>query len=315
MNEQFLADVASGLNAEPKYLLSKYFYDKRGDELFMQIMSLPEYYLTRAEMEIFSSQTQNIIDLLGVRKDIPFDLIELGAGDGRKTKMLLAALLKEGYDIEYVPVDISANVLEHLTNVLGRELPGLKIRSQASDYFKTLRKLKQRERSKIVLYLGSNLGNLTDAQARKFIYELGANLHKGDKFLLGVDQIKSADIVLPAYDDSQGVTRDFNLNLLHRINEELNGNFDLSQFRHIAEYREEEGVAKSFLQSLKVQEVRIRSLKQSFHFSAGEKIQMEISRKYNQAIIDNILDKTDFEVLGVLKDRQEYFADYVIERR
>jgi len=281
----------------------------------MQIMALPEYYLTRAEMEIFTAQTDRIIDLLGVQKETPFDLIELGAGDGSKTKKLLAALLAQGYDFDYIPVDISANVLEHLEDVLSRDLPDLTIRPQANDYFQTLETLNQVDRSKVVLYLGSNLGNLSDELAHKFIYELGANLNPGDKFLLGVDRIKPVEIVLPAYNDSQGVTAAFNLNLLHRINRELGANFNIIQFSHVAEYDEGTGVAKSFIKSLTTQTVYVSALDESFEFSEGETIQTEISRKYSQAVIKSILEGTDFKIIGVLKDEKDYFADYILGRQ
>ncbi|WP_026942743.1 L-histidine N(alpha)-methyltransferase [Hellea balneolensis] len=313
MNKQFLADVAAGLGSSPKFLSSKYFYDKKGDQLFMQIMDLPEYYLTRAEMDIFTSQTGDIVNLLGVQKGVPFDVIELGAGDGSKTKMLLAELLGERFDFDYVPVDISANVLAHLERVLSLELPDLRIKSQNRDYFQTLQYLNKAGKQKIVLYLGSNLGNMPDEAAREFIYALGKNLNEGDKLILGVDLIKPSNVVLPAYSDSQGITSLFNLNLLHRINRELNANFKLDQFSHIAEYDEEIGIAKSYLKSEKDQDVYIGALKKTFIFAKDEKIQTEISRKYDQVIIGNILSGTGFTIKGVLKDKNSYFADYILE--
>ena len=230
MKAQFLADVDAGLSKTQKSLPSKYFYDKKGDALFMQIMALPEYYLTRAEMEIFKQHSQQMIASFGVEKQIHFELIELGAGDGSKTKKLLKALLEQDYQFDYMPIDISSNALEHLQSKLLSGLPKLSIIPTLGDYFEKLSELKHSHHPKVVLFLGSNIGNFLDWQAARFIYDLGSNLSFGDKLLIGVDRIKPARTVLPAYDDKQGITREFNLNLLRRINRELSADFDPAQF-------------------------------------------------------------------------------------
>ncbi len=280
----------------------------------MQIMAMPEYYLTRAETDIFTTQSNRMIKQFGIEKDVFFELIELGAGDGSKTKLLLKALLDAGYRFDYIPIDISANVLDHLERTLKSELPNLSIRPQNRDYFRGLKSFKNTQHPKVVLYLGSNLGNLSDEQAAEFIYGLGKNLSKGDRLLLGVDKIKSADIVLPAYNDSQGITRDFNLNLLTRINRELGGNFDINKFIHLPEYDEDKGVAKSSLQSQSDQQVYIEALDETYHFERGEKIHTEISRKYNTQILRQILKDTDFVISDILTDSQQYFSNYILLR-
>lgn len=313
MNAQFKSDVDNGLSAEQKRLSSMYFYDKKGDELFMQIMSLPEYYLTRAELEIFTDQTTKMINALEIKKDVYFELIELGAGDGSKTKHLLKQLLSEGYDFDYMPIDISGNVLRHLEASLKAEMPDLSIKTQQGDYFTKLDDLKDSHHSKVVLFLGSNIGNMADEKASQFIYDLGKSLARGDKLLLGVDMIKAEHIVRPAYDDPQGITSEFNLNLLRRINQELGGNFDVSQFSHAPEYTEEEGIAKSYLQSERPQSVTITSLGKTYTFKKGEKIHMEISRKYTTEIIKKIIEKTDFQIINQLTDSKQYFSDYILE--
>ena len=314
VDTQFRKDVDSGLSAEPKSLSSMYFYDKKGDELFMQIMQLPEYYLTRAELEIFSEQTTSMIDALGMKKGTYFELIELGAGDGSKTKYLLKELLKQGFDFSYLPIDISHNVLKYLKTNLQNELPNLSIKPQQGDYFTRLDNLKEHKCPKAVLFLGSNIGNMTDEVAAKFIYELGSSLSAGDRLLLGVDRIKSEDIVLPAYNDAQGVTSEFNLNLLRRINTELGANFDLQQFKHVPEYDADEGIARSYLQSQCRQSVMINSLNKSYEFARGEKIHMEVSRKYDDVIINSIISDSDFTIVEHLTDKQEYFSDYIFEK-
>lgn len=301
-----------GLSAKPKRLPSKYFYDQRGDELFVQIMHLPEYYLTRAEHEIFREQTENIIQELGISPEKHFELIELGAGDGTKTKELLAKLTANGFSYDYLPIDISQNALNGLKDSLAIELPDVCCRPKQGDYFEVLESLKNGKHQKIVLFLGSNIGNLSDERAADFMNELGKTLNPDDILFLGVDIIKDESIVLPAYNDSAGVTRAFNLNLLERINRELDANFNIENFEHAPEYTVESGVAKSFLKSLENQSVYIRSIDREFHFEKGEKIHTEVSRKYNDEIIEKITENAPLEISSKLSDSNNYFTDYIL---
>jgi len=314
MNEQFKTDVEEGLSKTVKTIPSKYFYDKIGDALFVKIMHMPEYYLTRAELEIFKDKSNEIIDNLQVEKDIYFQLIELGVGDGLKTKELLTALLSRAYDFDYFPVDISQNALNKLEKSLRIDLPTLGIEKRQGDYFEILASLKNSNHPKIILFLGSNIGNMSDEIAAQFIYELGANLKSNDKLLLGVDLIKDKSIVLPAYNDKKGITAAFNLNLLNRINKELGGNFDIEQFTHQASYSKEEGIARSFLVSLKEQEVYLEALQKTFEFKKGEKLATEISRKYDDKIIGRLIENTGFKIDKKLTDNKDYFANYIFTR-
>ncbi|MCH2235510.1 MAG: L-histidine N(alpha)-methyltransferase [Crocinitomicaceae bacterium] len=314
MNEQFKNDVLEGLSSNPKFLSSKYFYDKIGDDLFVQIMNMPEYYLTNSEFEIFSKKTDELINSFGIEDNEKFELIELGAGDGTKTKELLKALVHKGADFSYLPVDISQNALNLLNADLQEEIPSLKVKVRQGDYFEVLSKFKAVDVKKVVLFLGSNIGNLKDEKSAEFLYQLGGNLNKGDILVLGVDLIKSVDIIGPAYNDAQGITAKFNINLLHRMNAELGANFDLGEFKHAPHYDEEEGIAKSYIESLSDQEVEISALDKSFIFKEGEKIHMEISRKYNDEIISKILRDTDFKVISKILDSREYFADYILRK-
>ncbi|WP_405575829.1 L-histidine N(alpha)-methyltransferase [Winogradskyella sp. Asnod2-B02-A] len=314
MIETFKKEVKQGLDNTPKTLPSKYFYNKIGDALFVEIMNLPEYYLTRSELDIFQNKTQDLISALQLKSDSYFELIELGAGDGLKTKKLLSALDNQQYKFDYLPIDISANALNLLKEDLSEVLPNVSVKTQAGDYFEVLASLKESNKPKVILFLGSNIGNMTDERAAKFIYNLGANLKPGDKLLLGVDLIKSEDIVLPAYNDNKGITAKFNLNLLHRINNELGGDFNLENFKHQPEYNEEEGIAKSFIVSAEQQTVNIKSIGASYHFEAGEKIHTEISRKYNDALIEQIIAETDFKLDTKIMDSKAYFADYILTR-
>ncbi len=311
---KFKTEVAEGLSQSPKSLPSKYFYDELGDALFVKIMHSSEYYLTRSELEIFTKKSNQIIDSLQVEKDNYFELIELGAGDGLKTKELLKCLQNRGFNFDYFPIDISQNALDKLEISLKEDLPTLGIQKRQGDYFETLASLKKSQYPKVIMFLGSNIGNMTDAVAAQFIYELGANLNTGDKLLLGVDLIKDASIVLPAYNDRQGITRAFNLNLLSRINKELGGEFDIEQFSHQPEYDEKEGIAKSFLVSLKKQKVFVQALDKAFEFQEGEKIATEISRKYNDEIIERLIEQTDFKMVEKLTDEKAFFANYIFTK-
>ncbi|TDU39730.1 dimethylhistidine N-methyltransferase [Gelidibacter sediminis] len=315
MNTNFKKDIDLGLSAPHKTLPSKYFYDKIGDALFVEIMNMPEYYLTEAEFDIFKNQNQELIKALQLEPSTFFELVELGAGDGTKTKQLLKALDDQNYNFEYVPIDISEHALLNLKSSVASELPNVKIRPKQGDYFNVLADLKKTEHPIIVLFLGSNIGNLPDSRAKEFIHKLNDNLKIGDRVLLGVDLIKSKDIVLPAYNDAQGITKRFNLNLLTRINTELGADFDLNSFEHKPEYTEEEGIARSFLVSTKNQTVTVRSLNKSFHFTEGEKIHTETSRKYNDRILEDILGQSSLKICDRLTDSKQLFADYVLEKK
>jgi L-histidine N-alpha-methyltransferase len=314
MKETFKKEVHDGLSTTPKTLPSKYFYDKKGDALFVEIMNLPEYYLTRSELDIFQNKTRELIEATDVHPDSYFELIELGAGDGTKTKELLRQLDAQNYNFDYFPIDISPNALKLLKQDLSKEIPDLNVQTQQGDYFEVLASLKNSKQPKVVLFLGSNIGNMNDEMASKFIYNLGVNLQPGDKILMGIDLIKAENIVLPAYNDKQGITAKFNLNLLDRINNELGGNFNVNQFEHLPEYNEKEGIARSYIVSTTNQTVEIEATGNSYSFAKGEKIHTEISRKYNDQLVENIIANTDFSLQTKILDSKAYFADYILKR-
>ncbi len=315
MNEQFAKDVKEGLSKTSKSLSSKYFYDEKGSALFTKIMKLPEYYLTDAEFEIFQTKASEIIDLLGISAHKNFDLIELGAGDGYKTIELLKSLDKRNFHYTYSPIDISQKALCQIEENILQQLPGKKIYPRKGDYFHILHDLKKSQFPKVILFLGSNIGNMNDSLANSFLSNLSDTLSGGDKIILGVDLKKSKEIVLPAYNDSQGITSAFNLNLLTRINRELDANFDTSLFEHIPEYNEKEGVAKSSIRSKVAQKVKIKAIDLKVSFVEKEHIHTEISRKYDDVIINNLCFNTGFKVIGKLTDKRNYFADYIFEKQ
>jgi L-histidine N-alpha-methyltransferase len=313
-NKSFAHDVEEGLSSMPKRLPSKYFYDETGDSIFQAIMHMPEYYLTRSEYEILDRYKESFHALFSPGGK-PFKLIEFGAGDGLKTKILLKHFAAKKTSFRYIPIDISGNVLQLLVNDLKQNLPTVKVEPLQDDYFLALRRLsKSSEGRNVVLFLGSNIGNFAEEEAIGFLQAMGSNLNKGDLALIGFDLKKDPKIILKAYDDAAGHTRAFNFNLLSRINRELGGNFELEQFEHCPSYDPLSGEARSYLVSRKEQQVYIGSLKQSFHFRAWEPIHVEISRKYDLTTIKRYAAKAGFKVKELFYDAKQYYVNALWEK-
>jgi dimethylhistidine N-methyltransferase len=308
----FAVDIEDGLSRYPKQLSSKYFYDERGDLLFQEIMAMPEYYLTNCEYEIFTTQKADILAALG---DQPFDLIELGAGDGTKTKILLDHFLKAGADFTYRPIDISPSVLQTLKNTCSLELPDLSFKAEVGDYLEALYRIQSEhnDHRKVILFLGGNIGNFPLADAQNFVKELAKCMDSGDLLLTGFDLKKDPALILQAYNDPAGITAAFNLNLLSRINKELGGEFDLDQFIHWETYNPLNGEARSYIVSKVVQTVNIEQLQLSVHFDAWEAIAVEVSAKYNQRDIASLAQQAGFKVREHFVDSKNYFVDSLWE--
>jgi dimethylhistidine N-methyltransferase len=305
----FAEDVLAGLTSTPKSLSSKYFYDDEGSRLFMEIMKLPEYYLTRSELEVFTGQTDGIFEAFS-RNVTGFDLIELGAGDGTKTAVLIDHLLKQGFDFTYLPIDISQEALDTLSDKFKREFPDLAIESKTGDYFRILETLKNGSgRRKILMFLGSNIGNFDREQSLEFFKELRGVMNENDLLFTGFDLQKDPHVIVRAYDDDKGVTAAFNLNLLKRINRELGANFDLDNFSHYAVYRPVDCAARSFLISRAKQTVYIEALDRSFDFEQWEAVFMEISQKYNLSMIENLATESGFRIEKNFFDSQNFYTD------
>ncbi|MBD3414551.1 MAG: L-histidine N(alpha)-methyltransferase [Candidatus Aminicenantes bacterium] len=305
----FSGDVLVGLSKKPKRISSKYFYDQKGTKLFQKIMDLPEYYLTKCEFNILKTKRQELSRL--VKKE-PFNLVELGAGDGRKTRLLLKDFLNRKLTFKYIPIDISESAMKILTHELNQKMPELKTEGIVAEYFEGLRWLSNLSFHKnMVLFLGSNLGNFNKTQSRVFLHNLWNSLQDGDYAVIGFDLKKDIDIMLRAYNDSQGVTSAFNLNLLRRINRELRGNFNLKKFRHYSNYDVFTGAMESYLVSLEKQEVFLKKIGQSFSFQAWEPIHTEYSYKYLCSDIKNLAQETGFEIEKQLYDSKRYFVDSI----
>ena len=308
-DERFYKDVVEGLTSTPKRLDSKYFYDAQGDKIFQELMGCEEYYPTNCEMEIFTSQTAEICKAIIAGGDA-FDLIELGAGDATKSTQLLKYLIDNKADFTYLPIDISENVISNLNITLPVTLPGINITGLNGEYFDMLKKAASiSNKRKVVMFLGSNVGNMPVDVAQGFCRELRNNLSEGDMVLIGIDLKKNPKTVLAAYNDSEGITKRFNINLLERINRELGGDFNTRQFDHYASYNPETGACKSYLISLTDQKVKIGDA--TISFLKDEYIDMEISQKYAVEQTYELAAKANFKPLNQFFDSKKWFVDAI----
>ena len=307
---QFLDDVLTGLQSTPKYLQSKYFYDKRGDELFQKIMQCEEYYLTRCEMEIFSTQTSELAEIIiGQHKN--FDVVELGPGDAVKSIHLLKELLDKNAIDTYFPVDISNNIIKLLQKKLPEQLPQLNIHGLNGEYISMLNSAKKiSDKIKLVLFLGSNIGNIPKENVHEFCMSLRNQLSVGDMVLMGIDLKKNPKQILAAYNDGKGYTKDFNLNLLKRMNGELRADFNMDKFEHYATYDPVSGACRSYLISQGEQQVTIPDSIE-IKFAKNEYIFMEISQKYTVEQTDDIAIRSGFEPVAHFFDKNKWFTDVI----
>jgi len=306
-------DVRRGLTSSPKRLSPKYFYDELGSQLFEAICLLPEYYLTRAEAEIFAARSDEIVEAATV--DSRVTLFELGSGSAAKTRRIIEALLARQGELLYVPVDISAAALEASAAALLEAYAGLRITAYAGEYDDALPRLPENFEPgarALVLFLGSNVGNFDRDEARDFLRRLRRALRVGDRLLLGADLKKDAAALEAAYDDPVGVTAAFNLNLLARINRELGADFDPRRFRHVAVYNEREGRVEMHLESLADQRVRINALDLAVHFSGGERVHTENSYKYDRADLAALAASAGFRLARTWLDGEGRFSSNLL---
>ncbi|WP_340200235.1 L-histidine N(alpha)-methyltransferase [Ascidiimonas sp. W6] len=312
--DNFEEEVYNGLTTSPKFLSSKYFYDKKGDKLFQDIMKLPEYYLTNCEMNIIERFKSIISEYFN--DDNGFDLIELGAGDGKKTKILLREMIAKSFDFNFMPIDISQNVLEELNKSLRKEIPGIKVTPQQGTYFEVLDKLATyNKRKKVIMVLGSNIGNLLHPDAIKFLKQIQEGMSKKDLLFMGFDQKKNPQTILDAYNDTTGVTAAFNKNVLVRINTEMDANFEVDKFLHWEVYDPESGTAKSYLVSKEAQNVTIRSLNLTICFDPWETIHTEISQKYDDKVVHWLATESGLKVDHSFTDEKKYYKNYIFSKK
>src|SRR5215207_9695755 len=312
--DDFAADVRRGLTAPGKFLLPKYFYDDLGSRLFDAICLLPEYYLTRAEDEIFARHAADIVEAAagadgdGARR---LSLLELGSGSATKTRRIIEALVGRQGRLVYVPVDISPAALEESARLLLQSYPSLRVEAYAGDYAAALPRLREHveeDARALVLFLGSNIGNFDPAEARSLLRALRLALRAGDRVLVGADLKKDKGTLEAAYDDALGVTAAFNLNLLARINRELGADFDPRRFRHVAVYDEAAGRVEMHLESTRAQTVHVNSLGLTVTFEGGERVHTENSYKYDLGGLLDLAAATGFRSTNTWLDEAERFS-------
>jgi len=301
-------DVEAGLLASPKTLPPRLFYDARGSELFEQITTLPEYYLTLIERQILERHAAEIIEAAGP----DLRVVELGAGSAVKTVILLRQLARQQGSAIFYPVDVSSAALEDASERLPREIPGIELHPLIADYTRGLPFLQAIRGRKLILYIGSSIGNFEPLEDSAILAHIRASMSPGDAILLGTDMRKSPDLLLPAYDDSRGVTAEFNKNILVRINRELGGDFNLNYFAHRAVWNSVLSRVEMHLESRVSQRVNIRELAMSVPFDRGETTHTENSYKFTPAMIGSIASNAGLTQERIWSDSQEWFTVHLL---
>jgi dimethylhistidine N-methyltransferase len=300
------AAVAEGLGSRPKWLPPWLFYDEEGSRLFEEITRLPEYYPTRAERGIFRHHARALVREAAA--GWPLTIIELGAGSAEKSQILLRAAVAFQGKCTFVPVDVSPEPLQTARKRLAAEEPLVTVRAFAMRHEAALRVIRELGGRRLVLFIGSSIGNYDDAEARRLLRGIRSSLRRGDALLLGTDLVKDPSILVRAYDDARGVTAAFNKNVLVRINRELGGRFDPDRFRHVALWNAEASRIEMHLASVGSQKVDIRDLGLTVSFADGETIHTESSVKYTTASVDGLLSQASFRRESTRLDRGGRFA-------
>ncbi len=298
-------DVQEALTGPIKSLPCKYFYDQQGMALFEQICDLPEYYLTRVETGILKNEAPRIIALCPLN----LILVELGSGSSTKSRYLIESCLARRQDLAYYAIDISSGALVNGVRQLLQEYAQLRVVGLVGEFGDGLSYLATHaSEPRLVAFLGSTVGNFTEEEIARFFSMLRHHLRPDDRFLLGVDLLKDPTVLEAAYDDSQGITAKFNLNILTRLNRELSADFDLAAFRHRAVFNQERSRIEMHLVSLRNQRVRIGDLGLGIDFRQGETIHTENCYKYSQAVMESLLASHGFQVLSRFTDPQDRFC-------
>lgn len=306
LDKEIKRDVIDGLKSHPQTLPSKYFYDAKGDELFRQIMKLPEYYLTSCEFEILKDRGTEILQKV-FGDCARGNLFELGAGDGFKTKLLLSSIMKNQFNITYVPIDISQNILDLLCDDIEKEFPGLKVEPACNDFFDAVKQKSAKGIKNLILFLGSTVGNLREGEQSRFFADLSQSCNTGDYVLTGFDLQKNPKVILAAYNDASGTTKAFNLNLIERLNREVSPGFEPDDFEHYPSYDPLKGVARSFLVPKVSKEIEIDGEK--VEIIKGQPIHCETSRKFTVAQIEQLAGDHGFTVVQHYFDKNGFFTD------
>lgn len=309
--EAFAASVREGLFSKNKRFSCRFLYDAAGSELFERIMRLEEYYPMRAEAEILAARADEIVADLAA----PIELVELGSGSAEKTERLIAAVLRRQERLVFRPIDVSQTALVKSSRRLLPLWPGLVIRAECAGYPEALARIEPRAGgARLIAWLGSSIGNLTEEQAAGFLGEVAHAMSASDRFLLGTDLWKDPSVLRRAYDDSEGVTARFTKNLLARANRELGARFDLARFAHRVEIDEEGRRVRLYLDSLADQEVPIEAIAGIVRLRRGERIHVEDSHKYRREDLERILARAGLTIREWWTDRAGRFAESLLAR-
>lgn len=305
--EDFINDVLVGLSKTPKSIPAKYFYDDNGSVLFQKITKEKDYYLTKAEYLILEKNQSKIPKLITNLGEI--NIIELGVGDGHKSKLIIDAFLSRNIKTNYYPIDISSQAMVLLEQNLSQS-PLLNTQGIIADYFAGISYISSISNNpQLVLFLGSNIGNLNSHERTSFIARLWQNLKANDYVLIGFDQKKDISMLNRAYNDSRGITKEFNLNLLRRMNSELGANFNIEKFMHYGFYNPILGAMESHLISNAAQSVYIKALKRHFHFDKFEPIHLEYSFKFTSRDIESLCVNSGYSLVRNFLDDQDFYCN------
>ncbi|QUC63847.1 L-histidine N(alpha)-methyltransferase [Nitrosopumilus sp. K4] len=304
IEKSFSEEISFSLNRDSKFIHPKFFYDKKGSELFEKICTLDEYYPTRTEISILKSIQNDLFELL----DGSFRLVELGSGASVKTRLILDVFNKKYDKIEYFPIDIS-EILTESSELLLKDYENLSITGIIDTYEGGLEFIQNYDSEKnLIVFLGSSFGNFSPIEGAKFLEKINSTMKHGDLFLIGLDLVKSTSVLEKAYDDSKGITAEFNLNVLSRINDELDADFDLSNFKHYAIYNEKDQRVEMYLKSLVNQSVIISKSNLSLELHKDELIHTEYSHKFKIEQIKELLGKTGFKIQKIWLDKNNLFS-------
>jgi L-histidine N-alpha-methyltransferase len=303
-HERSLAeDVLDGLTRPFKELPPKHFYDARGAELFDRICELPEYYPTRTERAILEQSAEELATLTGA-----VELVELGSGTAAKTRVLLDALHANGTLSRYVPVDVTEQMVRDCAEELTREYPGLRVHGVIGDFERHLDRVPPAAGPRIVAFLGGTIGNFPPGSRRRVLRQIGRLLGPEDHLLMGTDLVKDPEVLEAAYDDAQGVTAEFNRNVLRVLNRELQADFDPEDFDHVALFDRENEWIEMRLRAKREHTTLVRDLDLPVHFNAGEELRTEISAKFTPVRLEADLTAAGLELVRWLTDPEELFA-------
>ena len=318
INNEFAKNVENGLADIPKHISPKFFYDKIGSKLFEEICDQPEYYLNRIEAQILKKSASQIIDILDEKA---ISVIELGNGNSQKTRILLRPFLANWKNVSYFPIDVSLKMLKKSIRDLSREYSNLRIFGVCSDYVKGLIKINEFMKFKrnipdkrLIIFLGSSIGNFDPKEASAFLYSLSKYIRNDDALLIGFDLEKDKSILEKAYNDKKGITSQFNLNLLSRINKELDGGFELSSFEHKSFYNLHEHRIEMHLESKLDQKVRIGAIGKEFHFKEGETIHTENSYKYSKNRLYGLVKNAGLQVIANFTDPKNQYSLILLKK-